>query len=267
MMKLFGQQSRSIVQNQADWQLWQQQPLGQSLIAHEKNLLSPLLERKLGVQLLQLSIAGCEPLFEKSSIPNQTFAQISSANNNQQTQTNCNLLLEPCYLPIANDSQDVVILHHILEYTQNPHQVLREAYRTLTSGGQLLVMVFNPFSLMGIRKTLSPGNRAPWSGRYHSWVRLNDWLKLLGFNVEATHYCFFRAPLSGTQGDGSNSKTEQLGRKYNCFFGSTYAIVARKQTVGMTPLYETKIKRRVLAFPVTEPSTRNIKALDDSLQK
>jgi SAM-dependent methyltransferase len=267
MMKLFGQQSRSIVQNQADWQLWQQQPLGQALIKHEKALLTPLLERKLGVQLLQLSIAGCEPLFEKSSIPNQTFAQISSTGGNQQPQSNCNVLLEPCYLSIASSSQDVVILHHILEYTRDPHHVLREVHRVLTSGGQLFVMAFNPWSLMGVRKTLTPRSRAPWSGRYRSWLRLNDWLKLLGFKVEHTHYGFFRVPFNSTQGDGSNSKIEQLGRKYNCFFGSTYAIVARKQTAGMTPLYETKLKRRVLTFPVTEPTTRSIKTLDDSPQQ
>ena len=265
MMKYLRQQSRSIVQNQADWQLWQQQPLGQALIKHEKALLTPLLQHKLGVQLLQLSIAGCDPLFEKSSIPNQTFAQISSSDDNQYPQPNCNVLLEPCYLPIANSSQDVVILHHILEYTRNPHQVLREAHRTLTSGGQLFIMAFNPWSLMGVRKALTPISRAPWSGRYHSWIKLNDWLKLLEFKVEQTHYGFFRAPLSRAQGDGRHSKIEQLGRKYNCFFGGTYAIVARKQTAGMMPLHETNHRRSVLTFPATEPTTRSITARDDSL--
>lgn len=259
METLFGQQGRSIVQNQVDWQLWQQQPLGQSLIEHERTLLTPLLERKLGVQLLQLSIAGCEPLFTRCSIPHQTFAQITSSDSHVSPHPNCNLLLEPCYLPIANNSMDAIVLHHILEYSRNPHQILREAHRALNSGGQLFVMAFNPWSLMGVRKLISPLKRAPWTGSYRSWMKLNDWLNLLGFKVEHTHYGFFRAPLNTTKGDGNNSKLEQLGRKYNCFFGSTYAIVARKQTVGMTPLHETKLKRRVLTFPLTEPTTRNVK--------
>jgi len=263
MMKLLGQQRRSIVQHQAEWQLWQQQPLGQSLLQHEKALLTPLVKRKLGAHLLQLSITGCEPLFSSSSIANQSFVQISCPGNSSPFEPNCNLVVEPCYLPIANDSLDAIVLHHILEYTRNPHQVLREAHRALASGGQLFVMGFNPWSLMGVRKMLTPFNRAPWTGNFRSWIRLHDWLKLLGFNMELTQYAFFRAPLNSTQGDGSYSKIEQLGQKYNCFFGSTYAIVARKQTAGMTPLYETKIKRSVLTFPVTEPTTRSIKSFDE----
>lgn len=263
MKKLFGQQSRSIVQHQTDWQLWQQQPLGQALIEHDKSLLTPLLERKLGVQLLQLSIAGCEPLFESCSIPYQTFAQITSADDELPPQPHCNLLLEPCYLPIANNSMDAIVLHHVLEYSRNPHQILREAHRALTSGGQLFVVAFNPWSLMGVRRLLSPVKRAPWAGSYRSWMKLNDWLKLLGFNVEHTHYGFFRAPVNSIKGSVGSSKIEQLGRKYNCFFGSTYAIVARKQTAGMLPLHETKLKRRVLTFPLSEPSTHNIKSRND----
>ena len=123
---------------------------------------------------------------------------------------------------------------------------------------------FNPWSLMGARKLLTPYNRAPWAGNFHSWRKLCDWLKLLGFNIELTQYAFFRAPLNSTQGDGSDSKMEQLGRKYNCFFGGTYAIVARKQMVGMTPLYETKFTRRVLSFPMAEPAARSVKSFDDS---
>jgi len=262
-MKLFGQHARAIVQHQADWQTWQNQQLGQTLMQHERTLLTPLVEKKLGTDLFQISIAGCEPLFDRSPMPNQTFAQMGAAGEPFTLQSNCNLVIEPCNLPIANDALDAMVLHHILEYTRNPHQVLREAHRALTSGGQLFIMGFNPWSLMGLRKVITPFNRAPWTGSFRSWIKLYDWLKLLGFKLEATQYAFFRVPLSSTEGDGSNSKIEQLGRKYNCFFGSTYAIVARKQTVGMTPLYDVRFKRRVLTFPVTEPTTRSIKTLED----
>lgn len=263
MKKLFGPQTRSIVQNQLDWQVWQQQPLGHALIEHEKTLLTPLLKRKLGMQLLQLSIAGCEPLFENCSIPHQTFAQITGADDKQPRQPNCNLLLEPCHLPITNNAIDAIILHHVLEYSTNPHQVLREVHRALTDGGQLFLLAFNPWSLMGLRKLITPVKSAPWSGHYRSWMRLHDWMQLLGFKIEHTHYGFFRAPFNGVKGNGTNSKIEQVGRKYNCFLGSTCAIVARKQTAGMVPLNEPGLKRRVLTFPLTEPSTRSIKSFDD----
>ena len=262
-MKLFGQRTPAIVQHQTDWQQWQNQRLGQTLMQHERSLLTPLLEKKLGSHLFQLSIAGCEPLFDNSPIPNQTFAQMSAAGEPFRLQSNCNLVIEPCNLPIANNVMDAVVLHHILEYTRNPHQVLREAHRALTSGGQLFVMGFNPWSLMGVRKVLTPFNKAPWAGSFRSWIKLVDWLKLLGFKVETTQHAFFNVPFNRGVSVENNGTVERLGRKYNCFFGSTYAIVARKQTVGMTPLYETKFTRRVLNFPVTEPTTRSVKTLDE----
>ena len=189
---------------------------------------------------------------------------MSAAGEPSRLQSGCNLVIEPCNLPISNNVMDAVVLHHILEYTRNPHQVLREAHRALTSGGQLFVMGFNPWSLMGVRKVLTPFNKAPWTGRFRSWIKLADWLKLLGFKVELTQYAFFSAPFNRTARVEKNSAVERLGRKYNCFFGSTYAIVARKQTIGMTPLYETKFSRRVLAFPVTEPTARSVKTPDQS---
>ena len=261
-MKLFDQQRRSIVQHQADWQTWQHQNLGKSLLQQEKDLLSPFIKKKLGTHLFQVSIAGCVPLYDSSPMPYQTFAQISCAGQTIKPDANCGLLLEPCFLPIANDALDGIILHHILEYSHNPHQILREAHRALASGGQLFVVNFNPWSLMGLRRICAPFSKAPWSGNYRSTLKLCDWLKLLGFNVELIQYAFFKLPINAQQSGSRDSKTERLGQKYNCFFGSTYAIVARKQTAGMIPLSETKIKRRVLTFPVTEPTTRSIKSLD-----
>lgn len=262
-MKPFGQQRRSIVQHQSDWHLWQQQRLGQQLRKYERALLSPHIKRKLGRHLFQVSIAGCEPLYESSPMPYQTFAQISCAGETRIFQDNSSLIIEPCFLPVTNDALDGIILHHVLEYTRNPHQILREAHRTLNSGGQLFVVNFNPWSLMGLRRALTFSSKAPWSGNYRSTLKLCDWLKLLGFSVEVIEYAFFNPPLNSQDLGNSDNWVERYGKKYNCFFGSTYAIVARKQTVGMTPLRETKITRRVLSFPITEPTTRSIKSIDE----
>lgn len=262
-MKPFDQQHTSIVQHQSDWQLWQQQLLGRKLRQYERALLSPHIKRKLGRHLLQVSIGGCEPVYESSPMPYQTFAQISCAGENRQSQKNGSLVIEPCYLPITNDALDGIILHHVLEYSRNPHQILREAHRTLNSGGQLFVVNFNPWSLMGLRRAFTFSQKAPWSGRYRSTLRLCDWLQLLGFSVEVVEYAFFNPPFNSQDLENSHNWVEHYGKKYNCFFGSTYAIVARKQTVGMTPLRETKITRRVLSFPITEPTTRSIKSFDE----
>lgn len=88
---------------------------------------------------------------------------------------------EPEILPLANESVDVVILIHQLEFSERPHQIMREAVRVLAPEGHLLVLSFNPLSLWGLRRWLSFGAVSPpWSGRYLSALRLSDWMLVLG---------------------------------------------------------------------------------------
>lgn len=84
-------------------------------------------------------------------------------------------------LPLASSSVDVVVLIHQLEFTDRPHQVIREAARVLAPEGHMLVMGFNPLSLWGLRRLMAPkGAQPPWSGRYLGPWRVADWMQLLG---------------------------------------------------------------------------------------
>ena len=57
-------------------------------------------------------------------------------------------------LPFAANSIDLVVLPHVLEFHDNPHQILREVERILIPDGQLVVTGFNPLSLWGLRRRL-----------------------------------------------------------------------------------------------------------------
>ena len=48
-------------------------------------------------------------------------------------------------LPFASQSIDVVVLPHVLEFADNPHQILREVDRVLMPEGHVLISGFNPF--------------------------------------------------------------------------------------------------------------------------
>lgn len=91
------------------------------------------------------------------------------------------LRADSAVIPLASGSIDVVILIHQLEFCERPHQVIREAARVVAPEGHLLVLGFNPYSLWGLRRIfpLRRGN-PPWSGRYFSAGRINDWMLLLG---------------------------------------------------------------------------------------
>ncbi|WP_368666119.1 class I SAM-dependent methyltransferase [Dechloromonas sp. H13] len=93
-------------------------------------------------------------------------------------------LCELTALPFAAHSTDLVVLPHVLEFSQDAHQILREIERILIPEGQLIVLGFNPVSLWGLRNRLDRSGSFPWHGAYISLPRLKDWLKLLGFEVD-----------------------------------------------------------------------------------
>ena len=55
-------------------------------------------------------------------------------------------------LPFASQSIDLVALPHVLEFTDDPHEVLREVARVLMPEGRLIITGFNPLSLWGMRQ-------------------------------------------------------------------------------------------------------------------
>ena len=91
-------------------------------------------------------------------------------------------------LPIASDSVDLVILMHHLSNTSEPHAVLREAFRILIPEGKLIIIDFNPMSLWGLRHFFQSWlERVPFKGHYFTARRIDDWMRLLGFD-QYRHY-------------------------------------------------------------------------------
>ncbi len=48
------------------------------------------------------------------------------------------------------DSIDLVFLPHTLEFSADPHQVLRETERVLIPEGRVIILGFNPLSSLGL---------------------------------------------------------------------------------------------------------------------
>ena len=94
-------------------------------------------------------------------------------------------------LPIDSHGVDVVLLPHVLEFELRPHDALREASRVLVPKGSLVVLGFNPLSIIGLRRAFKHRTAsAPWCGTYFGTARLRDWLTLLGFDIIDQRPCF-----------------------------------------------------------------------------
>src|SRR5919197_4160080 len=93
------------------------------------------------------------------------------------------LAADPLQLPLASQSIDLVVLPHVLEGHDHPHEVLREAERVLMPEGQLVISGFNTGSLWRVRQMFAKRQEAPWNLKFIGLLRLRDWLRVLGFEL------------------------------------------------------------------------------------
>jgi SAM-dependent methyltransferase len=136
-------------------------------------------------------------------------------------------------LPFDGDSLDLVLLPHVLEFAENPHQIIREVERVLMPEGNLLISGFNPFSLWGMHRALGRRHGYPWSGQFITLPRMKDWLALLGFEVVDVHFAAYAPPVRQRKWLERAAFMEKAGGRWWRGSGGVYFIHAIKRVPGM----------------------------------
>jgi SAM-dependent methyltransferase len=136
-------------------------------------------------------------------------------------------------LPFDCDGLDLVVLPHVLEFAEHPHQILREVERVLMPEGHLIVSGFNPRSLWGVRRTLGSQQGYPWSGDFIALPRLKDWLSLLGFEVVAGRFAAYAPPFRQARWLDRFAFMEEAGDRWWAVSGGVYFLQAVKRVRGM----------------------------------
>jgi len=237
---------------------WYRTELGQRLLEQEKSQLDAMLASLFGYHLLQIGVLTEDDLLLSSLIPNCMILDINvDSINVGELKKAKEMGGLPDALPVASDSLDVMLLPHVLEFSRDPHQVLREVDRALIAEGHVVISGFNPWSswLLG-RILLSWRKQPPWCGRFMRLARLKDWLRLLGFDIISIEHVFYRPPL---QHEGIMKKplfVESLGKKFWPIFGASYTLVAKKRVITMTPIKPRWKPRRFVPSHVVEPQSQ-----------
>jgi SAM-dependent methyltransferase len=160
------------------------------------------------------------------------------------------------HLPFASSSIDLVVLPHVLEFDENPHQILREVDRVLVPEGSVIVTGFNPFSLWGARRTLMRQRiQPPWRGRYISVSRLKDWFALLGLETRAGSFGCYAPAVSQEKWLQRWRFMELAGDRWWPFAGAVYMIQAIKRVQGMRlilPAWRDRMARAKALIPVAQ---------------
>jgi SAM-dependent methyltransferase len=229
---------------------WYQRPLGYALAEAEQNALASQLPNIFGYHLVIIDPPwkGCR--LDDSRITHRMILRVAAT-----MPSDANVLADTDHWPIMSDSVDAIILPHTLELATNPHQVLREADRSLIPDGHLIILGFNPFSLWGVRQLLNRRNdRFPWSAHFRSQQRIRDWLGLLGFETLQSHYLFQRPPLQSEHILRKLQFMERVDGAGLMLLSACYILLARKRSSVLTPLRDAqRLRNRV--FPVGIPSS------------
>ena len=168
------------------------------------------------------------------------------------------LTTQPEALPFDAKSVGLVILPHVLEFTDDPHQVLRETARVLVPEGHVVIVGFNPLSLWGLRRAMRFGTEsAPWAGRFYRLTRVKDWLALLDFEVVGGEMLYHRPPLASDRFRDRLRSLETAGERWWPMLAGVYVLVGRKRELGLTPLRPTRLHNRGLVPGLAEPVVRS----------
>jgi SAM-dependent methyltransferase len=146
----------------------------------------------------------------------------------------CDLLADSGALPFATGSIDLVALPHVLEFSADPHGILREAARVLVPEGQIVISGFNPLSLWGMKRAVWQGRgEYPWNGRFIGLLRLKDWLQLLGFELNGGRFGCYAPPFAQAKLLERSAFMEKAGDRWWPIAGAVYVVRAVKRVIGM----------------------------------
>lgn len=204
---------------------WLSTTLGQYLLSHEQLLYDKKVGDIFGFHALQLGLPQMDTL-KNSRIPHLLHVG------------NCTgaVFCESDYLPFAENCIDLVCLPHVLEFSENPHQTLREAERVLVPEGHLILTGFNPISAWGLKYVLSKEDNYPWNGQFFTSSRIKDWLALLGLEFVSGEMHCYEPPMSSQKWLNRFAFMDKLGGQWWPMMGGVYFIVAKKRVVNMTLL-------------------------------
>jgi SAM-dependent methyltransferase len=216
---------------------WYQSPLGHDLLGKEQAYLDDVTPDIFGFHAVQLGLPALDLLRENRITHRMRVDAVGEPDVYSKFHE----------LPFATHSIDLVLMPHVLEFTEEPHAILREVDRVLMPEGRLIIMGFNPWSLWGLRSALGFSRHdVPWNGHFLSLPRVKDWLALLGFEVNAGRLIAYTPPFETDKWRRRFGFMEPAGDRWWAVGGAVYLLQAIKRVRGMriiTPAWQEKDAR------------------------
>jgi len=229
----------------AELRYWYASPQGRYVLTEIEAIIKPLISDIFGYFAVELGPAiEAGQLLQGSRINN--CLKIST--NPACDPTTVDLVAQGSALPLAFDNIDLMIAYHALDYSQSPHQVLREIERVLLPEGHLLLIAFNPISFRGLGVAWKKLWRQSQHPNVYTGFRMRDWMEVLGFEVVNTQTVGFQPLLWGERTFRYLHYLDRLGLKYQPGLGNVQIIHARKKVSRVIP-FKPKVPKRAILQP------------------
>ncbi|GHD29654.1 class I SAM-dependent methyltransferase [Parahalioglobus pacificus] len=224
---------------------WYQRENGQYALNQLSQALQPVLDLTFGYHIAQLApLAGIDLLADS---PINHRIQVTSFGGAE-----AGLITSFEELPLESDSVDALVAFHCLEFSEDPHQALREMQRVLTPSGHLIIIGFNPLSFSGVLQRLKRiAGRAPWQRHTAlSAHRLKDWMRLLQCPTEKLTHLYTVPPLGSGRLRSAMVRADAFCLRHNVSAGGIYMIHAIKQVAGGRKVQRRRKRERLIELAV-----------------
>ncbi|WP_460314853.1 methyltransferase domain-containing protein [Aliiglaciecola aliphaticivorans] len=213
---------------------WQALPVGDDMKQHVQTNLEACSRRFFGYHMVRLGCLSSQIDLPECAIKHIVNVVDAKCLEQHQSLHGVNVIAQTHELPFSENSVDAYLLAHELDFSKDPHQILREVDRTLIPNGYVVIVGFNPFSLAGTFRYLPlKSNKVLREARFFSSMRINDWLHLLGFEIIEQDQLVFSSLLFKRK-SRIFSRIETFCRQYLPIFSSIYVIVAKKRVVPLS---------------------------------
>ena len=226
---------------------WWHSTLGQLVLQIEMDKLIKVFPEVFGYHLLLLGTTGQFKMVEYSVIPYQSVVN-PFLNDTHHAKT---ITADWHDLPFLNNSVDVIVAPHTLDFAENTAHLIDEMHRVLIPEGRILLFGFNPFSLWRLKGTFSRKKQAmPWSCQFTSAMAVKKQLSRLGFKILDEDYFLFQPPMKSIRRMERLGFLNKLGKFGLKGLSGIYFIEAQKKIEGVSTLHlhaaaRKKIKAKV----------------------
>lgn len=226
---------------------WLTTPKGQILQQQETAFLQRSITVSCKQIIVQIGALGWENDFIDCSLYEQFYVMDDEQNPWYESKLLRGATVD---LPFKTASVDMVILPHLLEFDRHKHQVLREVERILKPEGKLTIISFNPWNIyVNLQYMRRRAKNTPWFPGLVSRTRIEDWLRLLNFEVElAAGFNFDATRINSghAEGRGQELRVASFGIK---------AIKRSYHLIPLTPIkdYQSRFAMaRLIDMPVRQ---------------